>query len=1169
MSGPPRRPGAPSPALSIPRPPPLDPNQNVRGVGENNVRGMGESKRPPGPPPGAPPLMALKPPPFEPPPRNLAQVLNRPPLENFKPIEIPGPQVKGASFNTNSSSDVKLPTSENQPGRGMVAPRSLIGELQEEKESKNIAISSRGAAAPKFNSSLKPTLSRKAGAISMFESPKDQPPQEPAEKKIKDSDGTTKSLPRGAPRPGPPTNDLMARIPRPLPPPPQPEGIPLNQPLPPETQPEKEISIQPAPLKPAPNRNRAPPREDPVPVVPTPTPPEEPPTKKEKKEKLGEIISSEIIKETDEFDEISEDEGPSPVSSKKGMELIDTKKAHQISQFEPVVEKAESAENLKTAIVPFLTENLKNSTIKPTSAIDPEIDFESKLAKRLSAGRFSIKCIRGSNIRRQHDTSGRSDPFLRLRLGQAERHPWRSSEYKRKQTTEPSFDGDVISFDVLHPVEFVIGEDLVLCIEVWNKSTLRDEIIGEVSLSVVRFFEQPFVAYQEVLPLYFPGETETTMSLTLEFLFQEARRGMVSMTLFEAKGLRVADSLSVAKQRPYVQFSLGDKYKKRSSSVRDGGTTPYFSEEEVCMFVDGENWVHDLQIVLYDDVVGTEKQIGYTHFCLLPSMNIRPDDAQEEWFDLFYSGGTDKFEKKELPCGQLRMRIKFLPAGKLTVFLDKAKNLSFPDTYMLSRASMDPYVKLSLDGLAVQIIRESPADKDGGSDPSWQHDMSFDIVDQYAIDFQVWNQSSTGTDVLLGYTKISLLTVFRNGVRSAWFSLKQKKQNGGVREIGDVHLELSFSGPVGISYPQFRPDMDSFDDSKRKILDKTRRFAYEDRDSRPLEEEPAAAVATSAIVVPEKDDKKIANKTKSDNSAVPAVSPDLTAPPPEFTEAEIIAAFKFIDLDRNNFVGAKEIRHILVCMGEMVTDEEIDTMIQLVDTDGDGQVSFDEFRTLVLHPDPSSVDMYREVERMKNEEINKKQQAVVGKVQGLDFSAHHRQKEMSGREAKRKLLVGFVTDNEVTFDYIKLSHQSYLALPLEMRLRGKLKFDEFCQVLAVEKISEYRILHDLFDTEELQEIDFKEFLLSLMNFVDIDKEIRMRFSFSMFDEMQTGFITEQEIEEILRGNHMISLASVKRKAETVMKQASKNSSGSITSNELVVISKKFPNILLPTIGVTK
>jgi hypothetical protein len=38
------------------------------------------------------------------------------------------------------------------------------------------------------------------------------------------------------------------------------------------------------------------------------------------------------------------------------------------------------------------------------------------------------------------------------------------------------------------------------------------------------------------------------------------------------------------------------------------------------------------------------------------------------------------------------------------------------------------------------------------------------------------------------------------------------------------------------------------------------------------------------------------------------------------------------------FVGAAELRHVLICMGELITDEEVDEMIRMVDVDGDGQV---------------------------------------------------------------------------------------------------------------------------------------------------------------------------------------------------------------------------------------
>ena len=70
-------------------------------------------------------------------------------------------------------------------------------------------------------------------------------------------------------------------------------------------------------------------------------------------------------------------------------------------------------------------------------------------------------------------------------------------------------------------------------------------------------------------------------------------------------------------------------------------------------------------------------------------------------------------------------------------------------------------------------------------------------------------------------------------------------------------------------------------------------------------------------------------------------------PAGNFTDEEILEAFQAFDLDKNNFVGAAEIRHVLINIGEQATDEEVDEMIRMVDTDGDGQVSWDEFYTMV------------------------------------------------------------------------------------------------------------------------------------------------------------------------------------------------------------------------------
>jgi hypothetical protein len=59
------------------------------------------------------------------------------------------------------------------------------------------------------------------------------------------------------------------------------------------------------------------------------------------------------------------------------------------------------------------------------------------------------------------------------------------------------------------------------------------------------------------------------------------------------------------------------------------------------------------------------------------------------------------------------------------------------------------------------------------------------------------------------------------------------------------------------------------------------------------------------------------------------------------------------------------------------------------------QVSYKEFRTLVLHPNPGVVDLLKEVHKAKEDEVLKEKQALAGKKQGVDHNAFHRQKEMT------------------------------------------------------------------------------------------------------------------------------------------------------------------------------
>ena len=106
---------------------------------------------------------------------------------------------------------------------------------------------------------------------------------------------------------------------------------------------------------------------------------------------------------------------------------------------------------------------------------------------------------------------------------------------------------------------------------------------------------------------------------------------MFIITLYEARGLRLLDPIG-AKQDPYVQLSLSKRYKKRSKTIKGGHSDPYFTEENILLWVDKEIWINDLRVDLLDEDFGEQKPIGFTHFCLLPYMNMRPEEARDGLF---------------------------------------------------------------------------------------------------------------------------------------------------------------------------------------------------------------------------------------------------------------------------------------------------------------------------------------------------------------------------------------------------------------------------------------------------------------------------------------------------------------------------------------------------------
>lgn len=391
----------------------------------------------------------------------------------------------------------------------------------------------------------------------------------------------------------------------------------------------------------------------------------------------------------------------------------------------------------------------------------------------------------------------------------------------------------------------------------------------------------------------------------------------------------------------------------------------------------------------------------------------------------------------------------------------------------------------------------------GGKNPVWNEEFAFDISNEKEMEIEVLDKETVGNDKFMGRCKVSIIEWIANGRFEGELDLQDKTG----KLVGRVAVACRFDRPTAAG-------------------------------GAPTSDQ------VNALVV----------ANQSDPAAGPVVLANRGAdgvrdPAGKFTDEEILEAFKAFDLDKNNFVGAAEIRHVLINIGEQVTDEEVDEMIRMVDSDGDGQVSWEEFYGMVTggkKPPPGLG-------------VEARGGAAAGKSAAPPPPTG--QNVVQQRNAKKQALEEFAKENNIKPETIKKAYKRFQATDKDKS--GVIDYTEFCEVLQVDPSPLCEKVFKLYDYDKTGQIDAREFLIACSNYTGAGKEDKLKFAFMSFDEDGNGVITKAELMKILKSNHMASHdAEVARKADTIMAQADKDGDGVITFDEFVIVSKKFPNILV-------
>lgn len=407
----------------------------------------------------------------------------------------------------------------------------------------------------------------------------------------------------------------------------------------------------------------------------------------------------------------------------------------------------------------------------------------------------------------------------------------------------------------------------------------------------------------------------------------------------------------------------------------------------------------------------------------------------------------------------------------------------------------DPYCRLHI-GTQEFVTKHNPG---GGKNPIWNEEFAFDIANERDMEVEVLDKETVGNDKFMGTVKVSIMEWIANGMFEGELDLVDKAG----KPVGRVAIAAKFE----------RPGAKKEEDIEKSVI--------------------------SAITH--------GHDMGHTGGALTEAPRD---PAGRFTDEEILEAFKAFDLDKNNFIGAAEIRHVLINIGEQVTDEEVDEMIKMVDRDGDGQVSWDEFYSMVTGG------------KKPPEELALGQPSAASGAGTTVGTLPSGQNVVQARNAKKAALDSFAKENNLKPESIKKAYKRFQAADKDKS--GLVDYTEFCEMLQVDPSPQCESVFQLYDYDKTAQIDAREFLIAISNYTGAGKEDKLKFAFMAFDQEGNGVITKAELLKILKANHMGSHDSeVARKADTIIAQADKDGDGVITFDEFVIVSKKFPNILFP------
>lgn len=248
----------------------------------------------------------------------------------------------------------------------------------------------------------------------------------------------------------------------------------------------------------------------------------------------------------------------------------------------------------------------------------------------------------------------------------------------------------------------------------------------------------------------------------------------------------------------------------------------------------------------------------------------------------------------------------------------------------------------------------------------------------------------------------------------------------------------------------------------------------------------------------------------------------------------------------------------------------------MCDTDGDGQVTLDEFKKLMKQPAPP-LPPPPATSKKKAKPFQSK--GVVAAVPpagptaagsqdtSYDGFISEKTRVVSVETLVKKLSGGM---QKIKPSQIKKIYQRFQDIDLDKS--GAIEYEEFLLALDIDDNKTSRQMFRVFDMDESGTIELKEFIVVLSRYTTAARSEKLKFAFMMFDEDGSGFIEKNELITMLRASFVVegyNDAQLEEKADKVFEFLGMSTDGQISYEDFLKLSSAKNGLIYPVTAEEK